>query len=40
MATPRRIYSIYLGLAQSADTLSDFLIAKGDTVSSTVSLLV
>lgn len=37
MATPRRIYSIYLSLAQSADTLRDFLIAKGDQVSSTVT---
>lgn len=39
MATTRRIYSIYLSLAQSADTLRDFLVAKGDTVSSTVMML-
>ncbi len=40
MATPRRIYGIYLGLAQAADALSDFLSAKGEQPSSTVSLLV
>jgi phosphoribosyl-ATP pyrophosphohydrolase len=40
MATPRRIYGIYLSLAQAAPTLSDFLSAKGETVSSTVTLLV
>ena len=39
MATPRRIYGIYLGLAQAADTLGDFLSAKGEQVSSTVTLL-
>jgi hypothetical protein len=40
MATPRRIYGIYLSLANAAETLSDFLSAKGDKVSSTVTLLV
>jgi hypothetical protein len=40
MATPRRIYGIYLGLAQAADTLKDDLTAKGEQVSGTVSLLV
>ncbi len=39
MATPRRIYGIYLSLAQSAATLSDFLSAKGERVSGTVGML-
>ncbi len=39
MTTPRRIYGIYLRLAHAAGTLSEFLTAKGEKVSSTVKLL-
>ena len=39
MATPRRIYSIYLRLAESAELVRDFAQAKGDKVSGTVTLL-
>jgi len=39
MATPRRIYSIYLRLAENAELVRDFAQAKGDKVSGTVTLL-
>jgi phosphoribosyl-ATP pyrophosphohydrolase len=40
MATPRRIYGIYRYLAESAEEISDFLVAKGDKVSSTLALMI
>lgn len=40
MASPRRIYRIYLRLAQSARELADFLAAKGEKVPGTLQLLI
>jgi phosphoribosyl-ATP pyrophosphohydrolase len=39
MATPQRIFSIYHRLGQDAPLIRDFLVAKGDKVSGTVTLL-
>lgn len=39
MATPRRIYRIYLSLAEHAGEIHDFAVAKGEKVSGTVTLL-
>lgn len=39
MATPRRIYRIYLRLAESAELVRDFSQAQGEKVSGTVNLL-
>jgi hypothetical protein len=39
MASPRRIFRIYQRLAQNAETIRDFQIAKGEQVSGTVNLL-
>ncbi len=40
MATPRRIYRIYLQLARDAETVRDFQLAKGEKPSSTVTALI
>ena len=40
MATPRRIYRIYLQLANDAQTVRDFQIAQGEPPSSTVTALI
>lgn len=39
MASPSRIYRIYLALAQDAQTVHDFQVAQGEKVSGTVTLL-
>ena len=39
MASPRRIFRIYQRLAQDAETIRDFQIAKGEQVSGTVKLI-
>ena len=40
MATPRRIYRIYLQLARDAETVRDFQLAQGESPSSTVAALI
>lgn len=40
MATPRRIYRIYLQLARDAETVRDFQLANGEKPSSTVTALI
>lgn len=40
MASPSRIYRIYLRLAQDAELVRDFQIAQGEKVSGTVQLLI
>lgn len=39
MASPRRIFRIYQRLAETAETVRDFQVAKGEKVSGTVTLL-
>jgi hypothetical protein len=39
MASPRRIFTVYQLLAQDAELVADFLVAKGDPVPGTVKLL-
>lgn len=39
MATPEQIYTVYALLAENAQTIKDFAVAKGEKVSGTVNLI-